>query len=123
MADTWEIVETDITGLPQRLARDPSGTWVFCTRVVWEKHILARHPEITSVKDLIVVAIESPQRVELDLEDSRNRLYYVAVPRERAPFTHPMWLRVVVKYVSPPERNFEITGLLSSVYFVRKRGG
>ncbi len=120
MPERWSAIESDRLGNPLPLAQDPARTWVYCSREVWESHILARHPEIASLKDLIVIAIETPAKQEPDPEDRRLMRYYTDVPVGRIESRHSLWLRVVVKYVHPPERSGQRTGLLSSAYLVRK---
>ncbi len=120
MADEWDAIENDTSGQPLRLAQDSVGIWVYCSREVWRGHILIRHAEIEAFKDLIIAAIQSSEQ-EPDPEDSRTIRYYTRVPNERLPAAQALWLRVVVKYVYPPERNNQRTGLLSSVYLIRRK--
>jgi hypothetical protein len=121
LVDPWRTIEQDTAGEPLPLAQDPAGNWVFCSREVWQQHILARHPEIDALRDLIPGAITSPYEIEPDPEDERVVRYYANIPPDRQPFRRPVWLRVVVKYVYPPERGGERTGLLSSVYLIRRK--
>ncbi len=120
-SDIWENIERDTSGTPQPLVFDSEGVWIYCSRAVWREHILKYHPEIEPVRDLIIAALISPERREVDEEDTRITRVYVAVLADRVPFTHAMWLRVIVKYVTPAERDYQRTGLLTSAYFVRKR--
>ncbi|MBL7065042.1 MAG: hypothetical protein ISS49_12670 [Anaerolineae bacterium] len=79
---------------------------------------MLRHPEVESFKRLIVSAITEPDSQQMDPEDDRVLLYYGTVPEDCRPFRKALLLRVVVKYVYPPERRGWRTGLISAVYFV-----
>jgi len=81
-------------------------------------HILLRHPEVESFKGLIVSTIADPDSRQRDPEDDRVLLYYGVIPEDCRPFRKALFLRVVVKYVYPPERQGQRTGLISAVYFV-----
>ncbi len=121
MGEVWQSIENDITGQPLPITQDPTGTWIYCSREVWHDHILKRHAEIATMKDLIAAAILSPEFQDTDPEDLRVIRYYIPVPKERMPSAQQLWLRVVVKYTYPPERNNQRTGLLSSVYLVHRK--
>ncbi len=122
MGDIWDTIEQDVTRNPITLAKDSAKVQVYCSRDVWQNHILAYHPEVRELRDLILQAIERPEIAENDPEDKRVKRYYVSVTQGRIKSEHTFWLRVVVKYVYPAERNRERTGLLSSVYLIRKKG-
>ena len=118
LAEPWSDLLSDTSGLPRFLAKDQDGVPVYLSKAVWVDHILSRHPEVQPYQDLVVQAIKNPDIREIDPEDARVRLCYVQVPEGRRPFRHALFLRVVVKYVHPPERQGQKTGLVSSVYFV-----
>jgi hypothetical protein len=114
----WETVEQDDTGLPIQIAVDPDGVPVFLSRAVWEGHILLGHPEMIYLKDLILATISTPMRRIFESENIVRMYGYI--PDERN--LSMEWrteLKVVVKYVKPPERDYQETGLISSVYPVR----
>jgi hypothetical protein len=123
--DTWQDVLADTSGLPVFLTDDKDGVAVFLSHEVWSDHILARHPEVESFKELIVLAIRNPDVRQPDPEDDRVWLYYKNVPERVRPFRKALFLRVIVKYVYPPERQEQRTGLISAIYFVDKvkKGG
>jgi len=66
--------------------KDKDGVPVFLAEVVWNEHILLRHPEIEPYKDLITQTIENPDVRHIDPEDERVMLYYKAVPEDARPF-------------------------------------
>ena len=120
----WDNVLKDTTGRPIFLVKDRDGIAVFLSREVWYEHILSRHPEVDGYKNLILQAIENPDVRQIDPEEKRVRLCYKNVPEDERPFRKALYLRVVIKYLHPEEREGEKTGLISSVYFVDhvKRG-
>ncbi len=122
MPDVWAAIETDEVGIPLPVGTDPKGYTVLCSRDVWERHILARHPEVRDLRDLIVEAITAPDRSEIDPEDERVVRYYRQIPEGRRPFPRAGWVRAIVKYVRPAERQGQRTGLLSSAYIVSCKG-
>lgn len=119
MTDIWERIDNDTSGNPIQIATDPDDIPVFLSREVWQNHILLRHPEMADYKDLIIQAITKP--VEREIEDQTNRVIrcYADVPPARQPKVSRLRVRVVVKYIRPPERASERTGLVSSAYLVR----
>ena len=119
MTDIWEQIENDDTDQPLQIAVDPDDTAIFLSREVWQNHILLRHPEMVDFKDLIVAAITSPDKREYDVRTPNVIRCYKNVPPERQITASHLKVRVVVKYTQPPEREYERTGLISSVYLVR----
>lgn len=122
MEDVWERVEQDEKGDPLELATDPDGTLVFLSRAVWQEHILKHHPEMRHFKDIILQAVYAP--IEREIEDPGRKFIraYADIPPERQPSSkRTLQVRVVIKYVEPPERDHQRTGLLSSAYLVRRR--
>jgi len=116
--DPWQDVLEDTSGLPIFLTCDPDDVPVCLSKTVWTDHILLRQPEVESFKELIVSTIADPDSRQMDPEDDRVLLYYGIVPEDRRPFRKALFLRVVVKYVYPPEQQGRRTGLISAVYFV-----
>ncbi len=116
--DTWHNVLEDTSGLPVFLANDKDGVSVFLSREVWRDHIVARHPEVEPFQEFIVQTIRNPDVRQPDPEDDRVLLYYKNVPEMTRPFRKALFLRVIVKYLHPPEREGQRTGLVSAVYFV-----
>jgi hypothetical protein len=114
----WEILLQDTTGQPILLCNDPDGTPIFLSKWVWLDHILSRHPEVDSYKETIIAAIRHPDTVHPDPEDQRVSLFYKGIQEKNRPFPRARFLRVVVKYLFPPERQGQRTGLIGSVYFV-----
>ncbi|MBZ0299409.1 MAG: hypothetical protein K8J31_06705 [Anaerolineae bacterium] len=119
MSDIWDRIENDETGNPIPIANDPDGTPVFLSREVWQNHILVRHPEMANFKDLIVKAIAEPDKREIEDQDKHVIRCYADVPVERQRTPSRLRVRVVVKYIQPPERDYERAGLVSSAYLVR----
>lgn len=104
---------------------DSDGTEVLLGELEWKEHILKRHPEIESYLDEISKAVNNPHERHLDLEDERVYLNYYKISESKQIHEKLKYLLAVVKYVNAPERNFERTGFISSVYFVKqikKRG-
>jgi len=116
--DRWDNVLKDTAGKPVLLAKDKDWIPIFLSRSVWYEHILSRHPEVDGYKDLILEAIKDPDVRQIDPEDERVRLCYKSIPESKRPFRKALFLRVVVKYLYPAEREGEKTGFVSSVYFV-----
>jgi hypothetical protein len=100
---------TDTEGIPVLLGEDE-----------WENHILERHPEIPPFIDEIKLTIENPDIRQIDPEDDRVYLNYREIPVKEQLHPKLRYLLVVVKYVYAPERDFQKTGFISSVYFVRE---
>jgi len=99
---------------------DPQGISVFLGEREWQDHILARHPELEPVLDEVGHTIEAPDAIHQDPEDDRVRLYYRSLSDGRRPHPKLVFLLVVVKYVDAPERAFQRTGFVSSVYFLKE---
>jgi hypothetical protein len=108
--------------LPIPIATDPDGVTVFLSREVWQNHILSYHPEMMAFKDLIPQAISNPAFREAEDAERHIIRCYADIPAARQPGKTPLRVRVVVKYVQPPERDEQRTGLVSSAYLVRWKG-
>ncbi len=121
MSDVWAEIERDEIGDPIQVGVDPDGTPIFLARAVWQDHILKHHPEMQDFRDLILQAISSP--VEREVEDDVGKFMrtYADVPTERQPSRSRLQVRVVIKYIQPPEQEGRRTGLVSSVYLVRRK--
>jgi len=116
--DPWQDILEDTSGLPVFLTDDPEGMPVCLSKVVWTESHLAQAPGSRVFKGLIVSTIADPDSRQRDPEDDRVLLYYGVIPEDCRPFRKALFLRVVVKYVYPPERQGQRTGLISAVYFV-----
>lgn len=105
--------------------KDAEECDVFLGEREWKEHILERHPEIEPFLAEIEEAIKNPIVRYVDSEDERVNLHYYSIPEAKKPHQKINFLLVVIKYVNAPERNFEKTGFISSVYFIKdfkKRG-
>ena len=104
---------------------DSDGTEVLLGELEWKEQILKRHPEIEPYLDEIIDTVNNPHERQIDSEDVRIYLNYYKISKSKQIHKKLKYLLVIVKYVNAPERNFERTGFISSVYFVRqikKRG-
>lgn len=121
MSDVWLDIEQDESGKPIQIGIDPDGIPVFLSHSVWFEHILKHHPEMADYKDLILQAVTNP--VQREFEDSEGNFIraYADIPPERQPTASKLRVRVVVKYLKPPERDNQRTGLVSSAYLVRQK--
>lgn len=105
--------------------KDADGCAVLLGENEWKDHILEVHPEIEPFLAEIKEAIRKPVARHIDPEDERVYLHYYRIPKAKKPHEKINYLLVVIKYVNAPERNFERTGFVSSVYLIRefkKRG-
>ena len=119
MRDVWAEIESDETGNPLHVGVDPDGTPVLLSRAVWQEHILVHHPEMREFRHLILQAITSPVEREVENDEGKFIRTYAELPIERQPSRSRLRVRVVIKYVQPPEREGRRTGLVSSAYLVR----
>lgn len=104
---------------------DPDGIPIFLGEVEWQTHILKHHPEVAGFLNDIETIIRSPDTRHRDPEDERVNLHYGRIEDSRRLHPKLAYLLVVVKYVDAPERGFQRTGFVSSVYFLKepkKRG-
>lgn len=98
--------------------KDEDGCVVLLGKNEWHNHILDKHPEVGSFFDQIIQTIESPEQRHRDAEDDRVYLHY---RRVKQPIHKKLkFFLVVIKYVHAPEFNFERTGFVSSVYFLKE---
>jgi hypothetical protein len=86
----------------------------------WQMHILVRHPEVAPFLSDITNIIQRPDVRHRDPEDDRIILHYGQIPESRRLHQSLVYLLVVVKYVNAPERNYQKTGFISSVYFLKE---
>ena len=104
---------------------DSESVLVLLGDTEWQKHILVRHPEVAGFLDDIIHTIQNPSVKHQDPEDDRVVLHYGSIEQERRLHPKLAYLLVVIKYVQAPERAFQKTGFVSSVYFlkdIKKRG-
>ena len=101
-------------------AKDVDGCDVLLGEIEWKNHMLERHPEIEPFLSEIKKAAAHPDERHIDPEDERVFLHYYRIPKTKKPHEKISYLLLVIKYVNAPERNFERTGFISSVYFVRE---
>ncbi|MBI4531539.1 MAG: hypothetical protein HY709_08445 [Candidatus Latescibacteria bacterium] len=99
---------------------DPEGTPVFLGEVEWQTHILAYHPEVADFLNDVEGSIRRPDIRHRDPEDERVNLHYGQIAASRRLHPKLAYLLVVIKYVDAPERGFQRTGFVSSVYFLKE---
>ena len=122
MPDFWQRLAAAPPDEPLPLATDPDGYTVYLSRAGWEGHILPGHSHIRFIQDLVIAAITNPD--ELVLEDPAGQviIYYRRVPQGRHELFPNHWLKIVVKYLYPPERDGRRTGFVSTAYPDRRKG-
>lgn len=106
-------------------ASDPEGVPVFLGEVEWRTHILKYHPQVADFLNEVEGIIRNPDVRQRDPENERVNLHYGRIAESRQLHPKLAYLLVVIKYVDAPERGFQRTGFVSSVYFLKelkKRG-
>ena len=99
---------------------DPDGIPVLLGESEWQTHIQVYHPEVVDFLDTVTNIIERPDVRHRDPEYARVILFYGRIPESRRLHRNLVYLLVVVKYVDAPERDFQKTGFVSSVYFLKE---
>ena len=99
---------------------DPEGIPVFLGEAEWQRHILIHHPEVANFLNDVERILQSPDARHRDPEDERVHLHYGRIAEPRRLHPKLAYLLVVIKYVDAPEREFQRTGFVSSVYFLRE---
>jgi len=99
---------------------DPEGIPVFLGETEWQAHILKHHPEVENFLDDIENIIRNPDARHRDPENERVNLHYGRIEEPRRLHPKLAYLLVVIKYVNAPERAFQRTGFVSSVYFLKE---
>lgn len=99
---------------------DPDGVPVFLGEVEWQTHILKRHPEVADFLNDIEGVVQNPDARHRDSENERVNLHYGRIAESRRLHPKLAYLLVVIKYVDAPERGFQRTGFVSSVYFLKE---
>ena len=99
---------------------DPEGIPIFLGEAEWQTHILKHHPEAADFLKDIEGIIRNPDARHRDPEDERVNLHYGQIENSRRLHSKLAHLLVVVKYVDAPERKFQRTGFVSSVYFLKE---
>ena len=117
MTDFWQRLAAAPPDVPLPLAVDPDGVPVLLAREEWA-HIRDGHPEMDTLRELIVPAISVPDIVKKEDAAGNFIRYYKVVPhRLAAAFSaREHELMVVVKYLYPPEAGGQRTGFVSTAY-------
>ena len=117
MTDFWQRLAAAPPGIPQPLGEDLDGVPVLLAREEWE-HILAGHPEMALLRDLLPLAINEPDFVKQEDPAGKFIHYFKVVPpglsAEISARDHE--ILVVVKYLYPPEAGGARTGFVSTAY-------
>lgn len=101
-------------------AVDLEGTPVLLGEIEWQEHILKHHPEMAGFLSDIERIIRNPDTRHRDPENERVWLHYGNIEESRRLHPKLAYLLVVIKYVNAPERGFQRTGFVSSVYFLKE---
>jgi hypothetical protein len=95
------------------LIKDPLGYVVTLAVDIWEQHIVARHPEMRDLLDLVTNTISTPQIIQRDTECST--CYYYRLTGRSFYRHNDIYINVVV------ERDDETkTGTVTTAYLVKK---
>ena len=72
-------------------------------------HIVKRHPEVVSQKEIIIETLEKPDKITTSLEDEETKYYYKYYKNISSPYK---FMRVIAKYLNGE-------GFIISSHFVK----
>lgn len=100
--------------------KDKDGIPILLGKKEWESHILDKHPEVKDFLKEIAETVKNPDIRYIDSEDPSVCLHYKYIPNSRRVHEKLRYMLVIIKYVLAPEFNYEKTGFISSIYFLKE---